>query len=69
MVWKKRDMPRVRHTKKPDADNLIKGVWDALDGIVWRDDTQICVVIAEKWIAAGDEQPHVIIELEALADE
>lgn len=26
---------------KPDCDNLIKAIFDALNGIVWRDDSQI----------------------------
>jgi Holliday junction resolvase RusA-like endonuclease len=29
------------HTKKPDIDNLIKGVLDGMNGVVYRDDTQI----------------------------
>jgi Holliday junction resolvase RusA-like endonuclease len=33
---------RVRHhVKKPDRDNLEKGVKDALKGILWRDDSQV----------------------------
>jgi hypothetical protein len=30
------------HTKKPDGDNFIKAVLDALTGIVWVDDSQVC---------------------------
>ncbi len=29
------------HTKKPDIDNLAKGIKDALKGIIYRDDSQI----------------------------
>ncbi|MCP4566781.1 MAG: RusA family crossover junction endodeoxyribonuclease [FCB group bacterium] len=29
-----------RHTKKPDTDNLVKFVKDALNGKFWRDDAQ-----------------------------
>jgi Holliday junction resolvase RusA-like endonuclease len=31
----------VRPTTKPDLDNYIKGVKDALRGVIWRDDAQV----------------------------
>lgn len=31
------------HTKKPDLDNCIKFVKDALNRIAWEDDSQVCV--------------------------
>lgn len=36
------------HTKKPDVDNLVKFVQDALNKIYWRDDSIICQIIARK---------------------
>lgn len=36
------------HEKKPDIDNLIKAICDALTGILWDDDTQISVLLATK---------------------
>ena len=39
---KKRTMEGKRHTQKPDRDNLEKGVCDALNKIVWKDDGQVC---------------------------
>lgn len=38
----------TRYIKKPDIDNLVKFVFDSLNCIFWRDDTQICVVKAYK---------------------
>lgn len=61
MVWKSKPMPRVPHTKKPDADNVAKSAADALNQIAWRDDSQIYYLIVQKFIAAGDEQPHTRI--------
>lgn len=34
--------------KKPDVDNVLKGVMDALTGIVWLDDNQVCDVVCRK---------------------
>jgi Holliday junction resolvase RusA-like endonuclease len=61
--WKTRPMPRLPHTKKPDRDNLDKAVLDALTGLLWADDCQICSGEVTKWIAAGDEQPHVLVRV------
>jgi Holliday junction resolvase RusA-like endonuclease len=69
MIWKKREMPRAYHAKKPDRDNLDKSVMDSLKGIAWIDDSQVCQGSIEKWIAAGDEQPHVQIRISALEDQ
>jgi len=66
MIWKRKPMPRVWHSKKPDRDNLDKAVLDGLNKILWRDDAQICDGRLRKFIAAGDEQPHariVVMEL------
>lgn len=53
---------RVKHTVKPDIDNLQKAVMDALSGLLFVDDRQVYSVLAWKWYAAKDEQPCVIIE-------
>ena len=68
MVWKKKPMPRYRHTTKPDRDNLDKMCLDSLKGILWVDDNQVCSGLIDKWHAAGDESPHTTItvtEIEA----
>lgn len=31
-------------TSKPDVDNVIKGIFDAMNEIVWKDDKQACHV-------------------------
>jgi Holliday junction resolvase RusA-like endonuclease len=43
----KADAPR-NHTQKPDTTKLVRGVEDAMSGVVWRDDTQITKQRAEK---------------------
>ena len=48
------------HTSKPDLDNLIKFVFDCLNGLAWVDDTQVIGMSAEK-IYALDGEPKTII--------
>ena len=45
---KKKKEETLWHTSKPDIDNLQKGVKDALNGIAYIDDSQVCYVIARK---------------------
>ena len=34
---------------KPDVDNLGKFVLDALNGVAYEDDSQVCILTARKW--------------------
>lgn len=40
------------HTLKPDADNLSKSVKDALNGILYADDSQVCWMQVRKQYAS-----------------
>ena len=51
---------RILHTKKPDADNIIKVILDALNGLAYRDDVQICRVYFEKMYAEIPETKVLI---------
>ena len=57
---------RLWHTVKPDRDNLEKAVNDALNGLLYRDDSQICAGSISKYRAAADEAPHVEITVRLL---
>lgn len=49
----------VYHTQKPDVDNLIKFVFDTLNGHVFADDSQIASVSARKiWLTLPQPQPQ-----------
>jgi len=63
MVWKKKPMPRSPCSKRPDLDNLIKAVTDALNGGAYVDDAQIFKITATKAYAAGNEPPSIWIGL------
>ena len=43
--------------KRPDLDKLVRSVFDALSGVVWRDDSQAVEIHAYKRLAELDETP------------
>lgn len=51
---------RIRPAKKPDIDNIIKSVLDALNGVAYHDDTQVVAVFAEKYYS---DTPRVEVEI------
>lgn len=63
-VWKTKPMPREPYAaKKNDWDNLGKSVCDALNKLLYIDDGLLSRVTVERWIAAGDEQPHCLVTI------
>jgi Holliday junction resolvase RusA-like endonuclease len=51
------------HTKKPDADNLLKAVMDALtDAGIWQDDALVFRTEAAKWYASDETGARIVIE-------
>ncbi len=42
----------LRPTGKPDLDNVVKGIKDACNNIVWGDDSQVVRIVASKHYAA-----------------
>jgi Holliday junction resolvase RusA-like endonuclease len=51
----------ISPTKKPDIDNVVKIVLDALNTIAFKDDTQITKIEVEK-IYAAEEKLYIKIE-------
>ncbi len=66
--WKTKPMPRLYHARTCDLDNLAKGTADALNKLLFVDDSQIAVMHCQKVEAAGDEQPHVVIQVKRLEE-
>lgn len=54
----------IRHTKKPDLDNLVKGIKDGCSKIIWRDDAQIVEMIVRKHY---DLMPRAEVIVEVVA--
>jgi Holliday junction resolvase RusA-like endonuclease len=46
--WGNRPMPRCPHASKPDVDNVAKALTDALNGLLWRDDSQVAELHASR---------------------
>lgn len=49
-------------TKKPDIDNIAKVILDALNGIAYRDDTQVVRLTVTK---AYNDEPGVLVTIRA----
>jgi Holliday junction resolvase RusA-like endonuclease len=60
---KRGDNPRLPHTGKPDADNIAKSVLDALNGVAFKDDSQVVSLTVLKMIGEPDESPRVEVKL------
>ena len=51
----------IRPTKKPDIDNVAKAVLDGLNGVAYKDDTQVvCLQVIKGW-ALGTEELRVYV--------
>jgi len=51
---------RLIPTTKPDVTNLVKGVEDALTGIIWHDDAQVAML---KAMSAYGVHPGVYVKI------
>lgn len=49
------------HLKKPDSDNIAKIICDSLNGVAYKDDSQVAYLEIEKYYAE-EERVEVIIE-------
>lgn len=58
------------HTKKPDLDNLVKGVKDGLKGICYHDDSQVIELQAYKQYAIDHAKygPRVEVIIKTMED-
>lgn len=55
----------IHHDKRPDLDNVIKAVLDALNSIL-KDDSIVQSISAQKFYAEKHHQPRTIIKINTL---
>lgn len=54
---------KIRHTKKCDADNIAKACLDALNGIAFYDDSQVCELSVSKFYGDTPKVEIIIDEV------
>lgn len=57
---KKKELIGQPHAKRPDIDNIIKIIFDSLNGLAYKDDNQITKIEVEKLYG---EEPKVVLEI------
>lgn len=50
----------IRPTTKPDQDNVLKAIFDGLNGVTWRDDVQVVEIASRKRYS---DTPGVFVEI------
>lgn len=56
-------LSNVIFTKKPDADNIAKAILDSLNGLAYKDDSQVCRLTVQKDYGVENK---IIVELEEI---
>ena len=57
------------HVTRPDTDKLLRGIGDALTGVVIRDDSQVTQIKGSKFYARVGEVPRAVIAVTPLTEE
>ena len=65
LMGKKHPPGRIPHLKRPDIDNLQKGLQDALKAF-WVVDSQIADLHLTKWYAAKNEEPSIRVRIQPI---
>lgn len=59
-IRRPKSVKRIHPTVKPDLDKLVRAVLDGItqSGVVWRDDAEVCKIIAKKIYA---DEPITVV--------
>ncbi len=69
LLTKKAPVGQVPYTRKPDVDNLLKGLQDALNGVLWTDDAKIFSADIRKYYVALGQPAETQIIVTLWSDE
>ena len=58
----------IHCTSKPDLDNIVKLIEDAMNKYVYRDDAQVCYVTLGKFYCEKSGRPRTAISIELLPE-
>src|SRR3990167_1541416 len=53
----------IPHIKRPDGDNLIKAILDGMNGIAYKDDSQVFDISAKKYYCAIGREPETLVSI------
>jgi len=62
-LYKKKARHPYWSKTRPDLENYLKAVLDAMDNIVYVDDGQVSRIVSEKYHVGGDQVPHIHIQV------
>jgi len=65
----KASAPEYHTGQRPDGDKILRSLFDALTGVCFRDDGQVCVASFVKRYVREGEAPHTSVTVDSLADE
>lgn len=60
------ELGEVRPTTRPDVDNYIKSILDGLNGLIFKDDSQIVDLTVSKYYS---KSPRVEVQIKEIANE
>lgn len=56
------------HVRRPDLDKLVRGSLDALNKVIWEDDSQVVQITATKrYVSRPEEAPRAEFEIHEIA--
>ncbi len=56
------------HVRRPDLDKLVRGSLDALNKVIWEDDSQVTkLIVTKQYVSRPEEAPRAEFEIHEIA--